>query len=80
MPADTDCAGTHYMSAWPLMLLEGLGLLGNNPEGFYNEWYGTSILVSLGVQIVVLYGVFYRCNSHNNHSQSDAAKDAAPLL
>ncbi len=45
----------HYISIWPLMLLELTGIMGENPEGFYGQWYDISIIMSLIIQAVVIF-------------------------
>lgn len=45
----------HYLAAWPLVLLEFTGVMGNNPEGFYDQWYGTSLVFSLLAQSILIF-------------------------
>jgi len=67
----------HYLYAWPLMLLEQTGIIGNTPEGFYNRWYNASIIFSLLIQISALYYVLHK-KSHNKQFNVDTGANAPP--
>lgn len=45
----------HLLTIWPLKLIEATGVMGSNPEGFYNKWIDTSLIASLCVQSITLY-------------------------
>jgi len=61
----TNVSVAHYLAAWPLVLLEFTGVMGNNPEGFYNQWYGTSLVVSLVVQAIVVFIILAKVTHEN---------------
>ena len=66
-----DTMAVHYYCAWPLMLLEFAGVMAASPEGFYNEWYNTSVIVSLSSQSIIIFFNFSEVflqsvNTHKN--------------
>ncbi len=50
-----DSMAVHYLSLWPLKFIEALGFITNPDEGFYNKWYGVSLISSIAIQIVVIF-------------------------
>jgi hypothetical protein len=50
-----DSGLSRLYCVWPLHLIEATGLLGNNPENFYNNWYELSMTFSLFVQSTIIY-------------------------
>ncbi|MEL0660082.1 hypothetical protein V6255_13150 [Psychromonas arctica] len=50
-----DSELSNLYCVWPLQLLEATGLLGNNTDSFYNNWYSFSMTFSLFVQSAVIY-------------------------
>ena len=47
---------------WPIKLIEATGLLGNNADSFYIDWFEVSMAFSLLVQSAVIYIITSRLN------------------
>ena len=45
----------NFITVWPLHVLNYVGVFGNSPEGFYNEWYTHSLSFSLLTQMSALF-------------------------
>jgi hypothetical protein len=58
----------HYYCAWPLILLELTGVMGASPEGFYNEWYSISVMVSLGSQASTIFLILVKYLTKREHT------------
>lgn len=67
-----DSGLSNLYCVWPLRLVEATGLLGNNPAGFYNNWYELSMAFSLLVQSTVIYVLTSRLNTYK---EANAAKN-----
>ncbi|WP_413699634.1 hypothetical protein ACLKMH_19735 [Psychromonas sp. KJ10-10] len=50
-----DTGLSNLYCVWPLHIIEATGILGNNPEGFYNDWLQISMTFSLLVQTSIIY-------------------------
>lgn len=50
-----DSGLSNLYCVWPLHLIEATGILGNNSEGFYNDWLQISMTFSLLVQTSIIY-------------------------
>jgi len=53
----------HFLVVWPLSLVELTGVMGNNPEGFYNNWYAVSIAFSLMFLSTVIFAYLIKRRS-----------------
>ena len=45
----------NLIAIWPLQLLELTGIMGINPEGFYNKWIDYSLAFSIFFQVLTIY-------------------------
>lgn len=50
-----DSGLSNLYCVWPLNLIEATGVLGNNAQVFYYDWYELSMAFSLLVQSAVIY-------------------------
>ena len=48
-------SAANFIAIWPLDLVELTGLMGNSPEGFYNNWIDVSVAFSWFFQSSVLF-------------------------
>ncbi|WP_284203225.1 hypothetical protein [Psychromonas marina] len=58
-----DSGLSNLYCVWPLHLIKATGLLGNDADVFYNNWYEFSMAFSLLAQSTVIYVFTLKLNT-----------------